>query len=152
MNDLATLVAKKIGKFIRLLSSERDGEVVAAAHALVRTLEANKLDIHALAKRIENGNGFDEDLARTAFDAGYQAGVRKATAKRPQGNGGTRGGESKPQADSWWNRAARKCWQQSHRLSVKERGFIGQMAKCTYTPSEKQVSWLRGICDRLGVK
>jgi len=34
---------------IRLLSSDRDGEVVAAARAIMRTLQAEKLDIHVLA-------------------------------------------------------------------------------------------------------
>jgi hypothetical protein len=35
------------------LSSDRDGEVLAAVHALKRTLDSAKLDIHALANAIE---------------------------------------------------------------------------------------------------
>jgi hypothetical protein len=44
---------QKLGTFIRLLASERDGEVVAAARAIVRTLKANGGDIHALAERVK---------------------------------------------------------------------------------------------------
>jgi hypothetical protein len=43
----------KLGKLIRLLSSNRDGEVLAAVHALKRVLDGGKLDIHALADMVE---------------------------------------------------------------------------------------------------
>jgi hypothetical protein len=145
MNDL-TPIAGKVGKLIRLLSSEQPGEVVAAAHALVRTLETNNLDIHTLAKCVENGGGFEAYEAREHYNAGYRAGLRKATASRSQG--GTNGA----QGTNWWNRLARACLKQAHQLSEKERPFIGQMSRCTYEPSEKQAHWLRGIADKLGVK
>jgi hypothetical protein len=45
----------RIGKFLRLLASDKPGEVVAAAAALKRTLEAGGLDIHDLASAIESG-------------------------------------------------------------------------------------------------
>jgi hypothetical protein len=48
---------EKVVKLVKLLSSPNDGEVVAAATALMRTLKADNLDIHDLAKRIENGDG-----------------------------------------------------------------------------------------------
>jgi hypothetical protein len=40
-----------------MLASDRDGEVVAAARAIRRTLESEKLDIHALAETIETSSG-----------------------------------------------------------------------------------------------
>jgi hypothetical protein len=43
----------RIGKLIRLLSSDRPGEVVAAAGAINRALQAAGLDIHRLAEVIE---------------------------------------------------------------------------------------------------
>ena len=52
MNAL-TPIANKLGKLIRLLSSDRDGEVVSAARAISRTLDSEKLDIHALANVVE---------------------------------------------------------------------------------------------------
>jgi hypothetical protein len=45
----------KVGKLVRMLSSDRPGEVVAAAAALKRTLEAGGLDIHDLASAVESG-------------------------------------------------------------------------------------------------
>lgn len=39
----------QLGKLLRMLSSDSDGEVVAAARAIGRVLEAHKLDWHALA-------------------------------------------------------------------------------------------------------
>ena len=45
---IATL-APQIGKLVRLLSSDKDGEVIAAVRALDRVLKAHKLDFHDLA-------------------------------------------------------------------------------------------------------
>lgn len=48
-------ITPKLGKFVRLLGSDNDGEVVAAARALVRTLTAQGCDLHDLAKHVEAG-------------------------------------------------------------------------------------------------
>jgi hypothetical protein len=40
MNPRRTPLEHKLGTFIRMRASERDGEVVAAARAIVRTLKA----------------------------------------------------------------------------------------------------------------
>ena len=44
---------EKIGKLIKMLSSSNDGEVVAAARAILRTLAQEGTDIHELAERVE---------------------------------------------------------------------------------------------------
>jgi hypothetical protein len=54
MSTLAP-IADKLGKLVRLLTSDQDGEVVAAAHSINRTLSGAGLDIHVLAAVIENG-------------------------------------------------------------------------------------------------
>jgi hypothetical protein len=55
--DLAPIAAK-LQKFVRMLSSDKDGEVLAAARAIIRTLKSRRLDIHALADAIgRTGNG-----------------------------------------------------------------------------------------------
>ncbi|MCJ2041654.1 hypothetical protein MKK70_07975 [Methylobacterium sp. E-041] len=46
-------IAAKLAKILPRLASEHDGEVVAAAHAMGRTLAAAGLDWHALARMIE---------------------------------------------------------------------------------------------------
>jgi hypothetical protein len=45
----------KLGKLLRLLASDKDGEVIAAASALKRTLGAAGLDLHDLAAAAERG-------------------------------------------------------------------------------------------------
>ena len=57
MSPRRTPLEQKLGTFIRMLASERDGEVVAAARAIVRTLKAAGADIHVLAERVETANG-----------------------------------------------------------------------------------------------
>ena len=51
MTALETL-QPRIGKLFLMLSSDRDGEIVAAAHALGRVLRDNGTDWHALADAI----------------------------------------------------------------------------------------------------
>ena len=53
MIDVGT--EEKLEKLVRLLSSDKEGEVVAAAHAIKRTLANAGSDIHELADRIRGG-------------------------------------------------------------------------------------------------
>lgn len=46
---------KQLAKLILMLSSEQDGEVVAAARAIGRWLATNKKDWHWLSQQIEKG-------------------------------------------------------------------------------------------------
>jgi hypothetical protein len=45
-------IAPQLGKLVRLLASDRDGEVVAAARAIDRVLKSCRLDWHDLAEAI----------------------------------------------------------------------------------------------------
>jgi hypothetical protein len=53
MTAALAVVAPRIGQLIRLLGSDQDGEVVAAARALGRTLASVNEDFHTLADAIE---------------------------------------------------------------------------------------------------
>lgn len=53
-------VAPKIARVMRLLGSDKDGEVVAAVHAIGRTLAGAGLDWHALAGAIGRAGLEDE--------------------------------------------------------------------------------------------
>ena len=53
MTAALAVVAPRIGQLIRLLGSDWDGEVVAAARALGRTLTSVGADFHTLADTIE---------------------------------------------------------------------------------------------------
>lgn len=55
MSTLAP-IADKLSKLVRMLTSDQDGEVVAAARSINRTLKNAGLDIHVLAAAIERGN------------------------------------------------------------------------------------------------
>jgi hypothetical protein len=144
MTDLTTPIADKLAKLIRLLSSQADGEVLGAVRALQRTLQTNNLDIHALAKRIENGSGFDAQEAREQYRAGFMAGLQ--AANQAQSNG--RDDREPPS----WAEMARACQKQSQRLSERERKFINNMAARTVYGdlTEAQGKWLESIFYRLG--
>jgi hypothetical protein len=55
MRVIMAEVIRRIGRLLRLLSSPHAGEAGAAAQALTRTLASAGLDIHALAKTVEDG-------------------------------------------------------------------------------------------------
>jgi hypothetical protein len=80
-------VADRLGTFIRLLtSSNRDGEV-AAACAIVRTLQGAGADIHDLAESngTTSGNGkkFTEADAREIYELGVAASRPAAEHAQP---------------------------------------------------------------------
>lgn len=53
MSAALAIVAPRIGQLVRLLGSDRDGEVLAAARALGRALKSVDADFHTLAHIIE---------------------------------------------------------------------------------------------------
>lgn len=53
MTPLAS-IAPKLGKLLPRLASDHDGEVVATARAIGRTLQGVGLDFHALAEAVES--------------------------------------------------------------------------------------------------
>jgi hypothetical protein len=149
MNPRRTPLEQKLGTFIRMLASERDGEVVAAARAIVRTLKAAGADIHVLAERVETANGskLTDAEMRKLYDAGYDAGVRAAEDKYP---GDLHNVDGLP----GWNEIALFCQRHSGRLRGNERNFINDMAAQTvwHEPTERQAKWLRSIFFKLGGK
>jgi hypothetical protein len=52
-----TPIASKLCNLVRMLSSNQDGEIIAAARAIGRTLAGHGLDFHALADNIGEANG-----------------------------------------------------------------------------------------------
>jgi hypothetical protein len=137
--DLTT--SDRLAKFIRLLGSGRDGEVVAAVNAMRRTLQGAGLDLHAIASRITDG---DPDAKSDAYARGDCDGQRDAevNAVTIYVAGGSRE----------WREVAEFCAARAHRLSERERDFVTNMEKWTrrgLSLSPKQQEWLRSIRDRL---
>jgi hypothetical protein len=115
----------KLGKLIRMLSSDKDGEVLAAALAIKRTLAAEGSDIHALA----------DALCRRQLQ-------RKEEPRRPP--------PPPPREDRWHDMAC-ECQAHSERLSQREQNFIGDMVGWTAfrEPTQKQQAWLLSIHTRV---
>ena len=145
MNALAPITGK-LGKLVRLLGSDRPGEVIAAVAAIKRTLESASLDIHALADGIEecNGKKFTEADAIEIYQRGVEDGHRAAEQNGAL-NFSTVGEPS-------WNEIARECAAHAARLQPRECSFVDDMVRLTVhggEPTEKQAKWLRSIWARV---
>ena len=136
-------IADKLGKLIRLLSSDKDGEVLAAARAIGRTLDGEKLTIHDLAEGLASGGAkFTERDAEEIYRRGKADGRREADH-----DVGFRSVD-----EPTWNEIARECKAASGRLSERERKFVSDMVRWTVRdgkPTEKQANWLRAIYARV---
>jgi hypothetical protein len=136
-------ITDRLGKLLRLLTSDRDGEVVSAARAIVRTLDGAGLDIHALAESLGiNGKKFSEADALEIYRRGVEDGKRAAG-----GFGFHSIGEPS------WHEIAQECAAHDNRLrDERERQFVHDMVRRTVRggePTEKQAKWLRAIYARV---
>src|SRR6516162_3667079 len=136
-------VAEKLEKLLRMLSSPREGEVVAAVQAIMRTLKGAGADIHELAACVKGGKLSTVDMQRI-YDAAFADGRRAAEATQP--------------ADVWrdiepnWQEIATECRDRGDgQLTPREHEFVNDMVRWTVyrKPSEKQAKWLHSIYVRL---
>jgi hypothetical protein len=149
MTPLSESSADRIAKLIRMLSSDNDGVVVATVHAFQKALRNAGTDVHEIARLIEEGSRSGADNRRS-YEAGLAEGRRQASAKAAE--------HSKFKTDDGepdWHEISRWCQARADRLREdKEREFVGDMVDRTefgsFTPSEKQASWLLDIFRRLG--
>ncbi len=124
-----------------MLSSPQDGEVLAAARALVRTLQVAGTDVHELAERVE-GRKLSEAEMRTIYDAAYREGRSAAEADKAFSQVGPN-----------WHDMAVDCRDHDDgRLTPREREFVDDMVRWTLhrEPSEKQAKWLHVLYVQLG--
>jgi hypothetical protein len=72
MTAALAAIAPQLGKVVRLLASDRDGEVVAAARAIGRILRSNGLDWHDFAQALcpDNQRDWHDTLAFCAAHMG----------------------------------------------------------------------------------
>jgi hypothetical protein len=133
---------EKIQKLLRLLSSSNDGEVVAAARAIMRTLAQEGADIHELAARVE-GRKLSQAEMQRIYDQAYRAGKDAAA---------TDVGFSSVDPPSFYEMACEIQNKDDDRLSEKEQGFVDDMVRwCAHRePSEKQAKWLHAIYCKIG--
>jgi hypothetical protein len=121
MNAWPAPVADRIGKLIRMLSSDKDGEVVAAARSLMKTLHGVGSDIHAVANLVTKHapSRFRDDDANPIWHE---------IAQWCQGHG--------------------ERLRDTERKFVDD--MCGRTAFDHFEPTEKQATWLLSIFYRLG--
>jgi hypothetical protein len=120
-------IGPKLAKLIPLLSSDKDGEVVATARAIERTLRAEGCDWHDLASAVTR-----EPETRIIY------------INPPE-----------PEPRDWCELARWSRDHDDDRLNTKERSFVNDMANrlvCGGDPTEKQAAWLRSIYAKLRSK
>jgi hypothetical protein len=139
---LAVVNAEKIGKLIKMLSSSNDGEVVAAARAILRTLEAEGGDIHELAERVEESKLSEAEMRRI-YDRAFADGRESVAAAA---------NFSTLRGPSFYEMACEIQHKDDGRLTPKERDFVEDMVRwcARREPSEKQGKWLHAIYCKVG--
>jgi hypothetical protein len=153
-----TQTAERLGKFLRLLSSDRDGEVVAAARAIIRTLHGAGMDVHALADAVgANGRKYTEAQVTEIYQAGVADGERKAmelaranaivVSEDDDGFHDIEGSTSVS-----WTKMAEFCYARINRLASSHHGFVRDMKArpSNRRLTEKQLSYLRSLYTKLG--
>jgi hypothetical protein len=147
MADLSP-IAGKLAKAIRLLSSDKPGEVLAAADSICRILKGAGADIHTLADRVEHANGakLSEAEMRKLYNAGFEAG-RRAAENGPVFR------NVNLDDDPSWSEIARECAAHPNRMrSEREKEFVADMVRRLVhggEPTPKQADWLRKIFARV---
>jgi hypothetical protein len=150
-------LAAKIGKPIRLLASNSQGEAFAALCAIARLLESHGCTFHTLADHVENGGGLseaDKQKIKTEIDnaraIGYAEGIQAAEAKQ-HGTGAFRNTDGKLE----WTEVALFVQREKHRLPDRNHEFIDDMASRTVygrEPTPKQHQYLHSLFLQLGGK
>jgi len=155
--------AAKLGKPIRLLASNSQGEAFAALCAIARLLESHGYSFHTLADHVENANGSglsdaDKQKISAAIESarieGYAEGVRAAESKQ-HGTGAFRNTDGTP----GWREIALFVQRERHKRQITtdwDNKFVDDMASRTvlpdYEPSEKQHQQLHRLFFKFGGK
>src|SRR5215467_3707103 len=155
-------LAAKLGKPIRLLASNSQGEAFAALCAIARLLESHGYSFHTLADHVESANGgglseADKQKINAAIESarieGYAEGV-KAAESRQHGTGAFRNTDGTLE----WTEVALYVQREKHRirgLNDKTSEFIDDMAARTAfgrEPTPRQHQWLHSLFHKLGGK
>jgi hypothetical protein len=156
MSTLNESTAIRIAKLFRMLASDFDGEVLAAARRMKQQLGAEGLSFNDIATVIESCNGEIEERKYSDADAEiiFERGVKKGQVEE------ARKKDLPPEfydADGTprWYEIAVFCTQNTKRLTAWERGFVEDMPSKMVKygkPTEKQIPILLGIFVKLGGK
>jgi len=140
---------QRIAMVIRLLASDKDGEILAATAALKRTLASAGTDINGLAHGIENlgkSTVVPDEIKKKIWDAAVQH-----TENRLHGADDFINADGKPT----WEAVALFCQRNKQRLRPQTHEFVDKMASQTVwdqEPTEKQHKYLFALFLQLGGK
>jgi len=148
----------KLGDIIRRLTSDSQGEALAALCAMARLLEGHRLSFLDLADHIENGSGGlsedDKKKIRSEIEnaraIGYAEGVKAAESKQ-HGTGAFRNTDGALE----WTEVALYCQREKQRLPSKHHEFVDDVAARTVygrEPTPKQHQYLHSLFFKLGGK
>jgi hypothetical protein len=151
MPDLPEKAIKKIVPLVRLLASDKAGEITAAVRALRRVLEGAGADLHTL-DRIENRGTaklLSDDEMLEIFNAGFAQGRSRGLEEAKRDVEFYAVGD---EGDPDWRAMVRFCWERRARLRVRDRQFIESLAHQIRIrkPTELQRPWLIDLFRRLG--
>ena len=142
-----TTLEQRIAMAIRLLASDRDGEIIAAVHALRRVLASAGTDLNGLAHGVENlGKGISNEERKKIWDAAVMH-----TENRLHGADEFIDSSGKPT----WQSVALYCQRNKHRLAPKHHEFIDKVASQTVydrEPTERMHKYLFSLFLQLGGK
>jgi hypothetical protein len=148
-----TTLEQRIAMTIRLLASDKDGEIIAAVCALKRVLESAGTDINGLANGIENLGKAEKKAAemlaqerKKIWDTAVQH-----TENRLHGADDFIDSSGKPT----WQSVALYCQRNKHRLDTKHHNFIDKVASQTVynrEPTEPMHKYLFSLFLQLGGK
>src|SRR6516225_9758001 len=113
---------ERIASIVRLFASDKDGDIIAAAHALRRTLESAGTDINGLAHGIEN-LGKSAEVSKERMKQIWDAAVQH-TENRLHGADDFIDSSGKPT----WQSVALYCQRNIDRLAPKHHDFINKVA------------------------
>lgn len=119
-------VAPRLGHLVRLLGSDKGGEVIATASAIGRTLHSVGADWHDLAEVVE----------RAALPV---------VLEQPKP-------EAAPALKTWQITAMHCIRVGQGSLKTAELDFLRSMTHWPTPPTEKQARWLSAIASVLGVE
>jgi hypothetical protein len=140
---------QRIASCIRLFASDQDGEILAAAAALKRTLQSAGTDINGLAHGIEN-LGKNAEVSKDQMKKIWDMAVQH-TENRLHGADDFIDSSGKPT----WQSVALYCQRNKQRLRPQTHEFVDKMASQTVygrEPTQNQHKYLFALFLQLGGK
>jgi hypothetical protein len=135
MNGWPLELRSRLAKLILLLGSSHDGEIIAAAHALVRTLASARLDLH--------------DLTDGLLDVQQREAPVRPPRKSPVAEWRTQSLDDLLR--NVWLASCDTCIQHVLELTSEELALVlaAQKALILRTATKDQLARLMEICDRV---